>query len=572
MQHLKSTLAVRFAQLSDAGRKPENQDTIGARLPEGATLATKGIATAVADGVSSSQSARQASQTAITGFLTDYYATPDTWRTQRSALQVIESLNRYLWSQSRNSVLQEGQLTTFSALILKGDSAFIFHVGDSRIYRLRQGQLEQLTRDHSQHIDRHTQYLTRALGADPALEVDSQTLELAVGDLFLLSTDGLHEVLDPITLGKLLHQGLQDLDSLATRLLQAALERGSQDNISVQLCAVEARGTPSQNDAVAALARLPFPPLLEPGHVLDGLKVQKILHESERSQVYLVHSPQGTPLVMKTPSSNYQDDPAYIERFVMESWVGSRIHCAQVVRVVEPPESRGFLYYLTEYVPGPTLGQTIKERAPLDIGDALELMEQLIKGCRAFHRKDTLHQDLKPDNIVLSGTGPVILDFGSCWVAGVAEMGEPFERDRILGTLEYSAPEYRCALGVSARSDQFSLAVILYEMLTGHKPYGEQYASTMHWKAFQKLRYQPARRHNVLIPEWLDQALEKALSIHPNHRYDALSEWLNDLQRPNPKWLSSGKQPLLERNPVRFWQCLAAVGWLLALAALIYRV
>jgi protein phosphatase len=152
MEHLQSALQIRFAQRSEAGRKPENQDTVGARLPDGAALTSKGIAIAIADGVSSSEAAREASQTAITGFLTDYYATPDTWRTQQSAVRVIQSLNSSLWGRSQNSVYGEGYLSTFSALILKGDSGFIFHVGDTRVYRLRDGSLEPLTpRPHPTH-------------------------------------------------------------------------------------------------------------------------------------------------------------------------------------------------------------------------------------------------------------------------------------------------------------------------------------------------------------------------------------------------------------------------------------
>ena len=156
MDHLRSGLKISLSQFSDKGIKPENQDTLGARIPEGTALITKGIAIAIADGVSSSRSAQQASQSAVRGFLTDYYATPDTWCTQQSAIQVIKSLNQYLWGQSRNNVREEGYLTTFSSLILKGNTAFVFHVGDTRVYRFRHGELEQLTRDHPQRIDKKT--------------------------------------------------------------------------------------------------------------------------------------------------------------------------------------------------------------------------------------------------------------------------------------------------------------------------------------------------------------------------------------------------------------------------------
>lgn len=569
MEHLQSALKVAFSQFSDKGRKPENQDTVGARIPEGSALVTKGIAIAIADGVSSSSSARLASQTAVTGFLTDYYATPDTWRTQQSAIRVIQSLNQSLWGQSRNSVREEGYLTTFSVLILKGDSSFIFHVGDTRIYRLRQSHLELLTRDHTQRIDKNTTYLSRALGADPALEIDMHVDQMEVGDIFVLTSDGIHDAFSHSDFEKLIHENKDDTDALVKLAHDAALKNQSTDNLSIQLARIESLGTPTQHDTVAVLTKLPFPPLLDVGHILDGMKVKKIMHESERSQVYLVETDKGVPMVMKTPSVNYEDDPAYIERFVMEAWIGTRIQNANVVKVIPPPENRSTLYYLTEYIAGPTLTQIIKERAPMPIPDAVELIEQIVKGLRAFHRKDTLHQDIKPENIVIGAQGPVIIDFGSCWVAGVHEVGSAFQRDKILGTLHYSAPEYRYGGTVSPRSDQFSLAVILYEMLTKKLPYGEAFSDAMNLKAFQRLKYTPARKHNPLVPIWLDRALEKALSIQPSTRYEALSEWLTDLKRPNPDWLNHNEKPLLERNPVRVWQVIALVGWGLVVLLLV---
>lgn len=571
MEPVPSALAIRFAQKSDAGRKPENQDTVGARIPEGAELATKGIAIAIADGVSSSSAARQASQTAITGFLSDYYATPDTWRTGQSVNRVLQSLNRYLWSQSQNSVRQEGYLTTFSLLVLKGDKAFIFHVGDSRIYRLRKGSLERLTRDHTQKIDRNTTYLSRALGADLTLEVDMQSLEMLPGDLYLLSTDGLHDVIDDRRLENLLATE-KDLESLTQTLYEEALNAGSEDNISLQLAHVESTGTATQADAVTALSRLPFPPLLKPGQRLDGLTVTKIMHESERSQVYLVNTDKGTPLVMKTPSVNYSDDPAYIERFVMEGWIGARIGNRHVVRTITPPQPRTCLYYLTEYIAGPTLTQLLSQRAPLPVTDAVELMEQILTGVRALHRKDTLHQDLKPDNIVIGTEGACIVDFGSCYVAGLQEVGSSIQRDKILGTLDYSAPEYRTSGTINQRADQFSLAVILYEMLTGKHPYGDAYAKARNTKHFQALRYHSALKFNPLVPAWLDRALQKALNLHPAGRYDALSEWLQDCKRPNPQWLQPKHQPLMERHPEKVWKILAISGWVVALGLAVWKI
>ncbi|RYY01216.1 MAG: bifunctional protein-serine/threonine kinase/phosphatase [Gammaproteobacteria bacterium] len=571
MDHLQSTLSVRFAQRSEAGKKFENQDTVGARIPEGNALTNKGIAIAIADGVSSSMAAREASQTAIAGFLTDYYATPDTWRTQQSAMRVIQSLNSSLFGRSQNSIYGEGYLTTFSALILKGSTAFIFHVGDTRVYRLRGADLECVTRDHTQRLDRNTNYLSRAVGADPYLEVDMHTLEVEAGDIFILSCDGIHEFIPAAEFKALIKNNRSDLDLLVNKAIALALQHNSDDNLSIQAVAIEQTGSATQSDAIQVLSRLPFPPLLSPGQIIDGLHVKKIMHESTRSQIYLVENEKGVPLVMKTPSINFQDDPAYIERFVMESWIGARINGPQVARVIPAPESRSCLYYLTEYISGPTLAQLLKERGILAIVDAVELIEQLIRGIRVFHRKDTLHQDLKPDNIVISAKGPIIVDFGSCWVAGVEEVIAPFTREIILGTADYSAPEYRYGGKVGPASDQFSLAMLLYEMLTRKSPYGANFANATDLHSFQKLKYISAMQYNPLVPYWLDKALEKALSIYPSARYEVLSEWYQDLKRPNPEWLTQRQQPLMERHPDKVWKFLAVAGWLCVVVILFWK-
>jgi serine/threonine protein phosphatase PrpC/predicted Ser/Thr protein kinase len=570
MDHLQSALQITFAQKSEAGRKPENQDTLGARIPEGNLLTTKGIAIAVADGVSSSKAAREASQTAIAGFLNDYYATPDTWRTQQSAIRVIQSLNASLWGRSQNSIYGEGYLTTFSSLILKGSNAFAFHVGDTRVYRLRENNLELITRDHTQRIDKYTVHLSRAMGADPYVEVDMHCLELQRGDIFVLTSDGIHEKIPPQDFKKLLLDYSSNLDELVNQALVLALQYGSDDNLSIQALEVNNIGTAGQDEAVKILSRLPFPPVLLPGQSIDNLRVKKILHESTRSQVYLVEDQNNNVIVMKTPSELFQDDKAFIERFVMEAWIGARIQSPGVVRVIPPSENRSCLYYLTEYIPGPTLAQLLKERGVLSVVDAVELIEGLIRGIRAFHRKETLHQDIKPDNIVISSKGPCIVDFGSCWVAGVQEAGAPFTRDNILGTLDYSAPEYRNGGNASIASDQFSLAVLLYEMLTGKMPYGNAYSSAMDAKGFHKLKYISAMKYNPLVPYWLDKALEKALSVNPVHRYEALSEWLQDLKRPNPDWLTPRAQPLIETHPEKIWKLLAITGWSVAIIAIFY--
>ena len=574
IEHLKNQLALSAAQRSVAGVKPRNEDSIAIQMPDGSQRVTKGIVVAIADGVSAAEAGREASEIAVKGFINDYYSTPDSWSVKQSAHKVLIALNRWLYGQGQKYLeAEKGYVTTFSALIFKSRSAYIFHVGDTRIYRLRDAGLELLTRDHVARISPQQQYLARALGIDLNLDIDFRVLDILPGDLFLLSTDGLHEKIEARLLQQMLIDGRDDLDSLAHALIQTALDNGSSDNLSCQLVQVDALGQETNEDVLQALNKLPFPPELEVGMKLDGWRVLQQLHASARSQLYLVlHEDNDQRAVMKTPSRNFIDDPAYIERFIMEEWVGRRIDSPYVVNVVEPPQPRQFLYYLTEYVEGPTLAQVIARQQPFDIPDAVQIADKLIQGLRAFHRRETLHQDIKPDNIVLRNQDPVIIDFGSVYVAGVDEIATTFSREQALGTLDYSAPEYRLQRPRSTASDQFSLGVVLYELLTGFHPFGEAYQKAQKPADFLRLKYLPAYRRNPLVPLWMDGALRRALQINTDLRYESLSEFLHDLRHPNPQYLKADQRPLVEKDPVLFWKGLALgllvldlllLGWVL---------
>lgn len=561
LTNLKSQLAVTVAQHSSAGVKPRNEDCIAIQIPQDAQLTTKGIVAAIADGVSAAEAGREASEIAVKGFINDYYSTPDSWSVKQSAHKVLIALNRWLYGQGQKYLeAEKGYVTTFSALVLKSQAAYVFHVGDSRIYRLRDGSLEQLTRDHVARISADQCYLARALGIDVNLDVDLKVLDLQRGDLFLLTTDGVHEKIEPRLLQQLLLDGERDLDALAQTLVQTALDNGSTDNLSCQLVRIKQLGQETNEDVFRTLHQLPFPPDLSVGMKLDGWRVQRQLHASTRSQLYVVqHEASGQRAVMKTPSRNFIDDPAYIERFLMEEWVGRRIDSPYVVKVVEPPAARTFLYYLTEFVEGPTLAQWIAQRKTTDVTTVVALAEKMAQGLRAFHRRETLHQDIKPDNVVLRGEDPVIIDFGSVYVAGVDEIATTFAREQALGTLDYSAPEYRLQRPRTPAGDQFSLAVVLYELLTGQAPFGEAYQKALKPQDFLALKYVPAFRRNPLVPLWMDGALRKALQINAELRYESLSEFIHDLKNPNPVFLKADQRPLLEKDPVRFWKGLSLV-------------
>jgi serine/threonine protein kinase len=161
---------------------------------------------------------------------------------------------------------------------------------------------------------------------------------------------------------------------------------------------------------------------------------------------------------------------------------------------------------------------------------------------------------VKPENIIRDKDGCIkLIDFGSTKVSGVEEITTPLERIHILGTKNYAAPEYFSGKKGTARSDIFSLGVIVYEMLTGRLPYGEKIAENH----AEKLKFTPVRHWQTETPIWVDKAIEKAVHPNPDYRYRDCLEFIHDLSHPNSSLLRNQTVPLIERNPVAFWRGLS---------------
>lgn len=557
-----ATLQVRYGQQSLAGVKSENQDALGCSVPGNPMmLENKGIVCALADGISSSEQAREASHAAITGFLEDYFSTPDSWSVKQSGGKVLTAINVWLCGQGQHlRDSNRGFATTFSAVVLKSTTAHLFHVGDARIYLLRGQTLEQLSTDHRIQLSDNKTYLGRALGVDYALDIDYKSLPIDTGDCFVLLTDGVYEWLSDSQLKQLL-TGRSDLDACAAAICQKALEQGSTDNLSCQLLQLTSVPTPDADEVYARLTTLPFPPELYEGVILDGYRVIKELHASSTSQLYLaIDTDSGHKVVLKTPSVNFEDDPAYLERFQLEEWIGRRIDHPHVVSVIEQLRPRRFLYYVLEYVEGRTLEQWLDDEGPLSLQTVRQLLPQLIAGLRAFHRLDMLHQDIKPGNILLTDDGVLkIIDFGSTKIAGIADIATPVERKTLLGTKHYTAPEYLLGESGSPLSDQFSLGVLVYQLLTGRLPYGEAYAKVSHSQQLNRLKYRALTDFQVTIPHWVDKAIRRAVQFNPQRRYEVLSEFETDIKKPNPAYLREEQAPLMERHPLAFWRTVSVL-------------
>ena len=309
------------------------------------------------------------------------------------------------------------------------------------------------------------------------------------------------------------------------------------------------------------MTELPFPPLLEARMMFDGYQVIRELHASSRSHVYLaVDSETNTQVVIKTPSIDLRGDLAYLERFLMEEWIARRINSAHVLKPCPLTRQRNYLYVATEFIDGQTLTQWMIDNPKPDLETVRGIVEQIARGLLAFHRKEMLHQDLRPENIMIDSNGTVkIIDFGSTRVAGIMEIATPIARTDLLGTAQYTAPEYFLGESGTPYSDMFSLGVITYQMLTGKLPYGAQVARTRTKAAQNKLKYQSLLDDEREIPVWIDEVIRKAVHPNPYKRYEELSEFLYDLRHPNKAFLNKTRPPLMERNPVLFWKSVSLI-------------
>jgi len=553
-------LRISVGQHSDRGRKPTNQDFHGVLIPDEPLLSLKGIAVVLADGISSSNVSHIASESAVKSFLTDYYCTSESWSVKTSAQRVLAATNSWLHSQTRRSQYaydqDKGYVCTLSAMVIKSTTAHIFHVGDCRIYRIAGDTLEQLTDDHRVIVSSEQSYLSRALGINPQLEIDYHALAIEKGDIFLLATDGAYEHVSARFVAKTIHDNPEDLDKAAQIIVEEACRQGSEDNLTAQIVRIDEAPDGDANEIFGSATELPPAPLLEARMLFDGYRIVREIHGSSRSHIYLAVDIETNAMVaLKIPSIDLRDDPVYLKRFIMEEWVARRIDSPHVLKPRLHSRKRHYLYVANEFIDGKTLAQWMIDNPRPDLETVRGIVEQIARGLRAFHRKEMLHQDIRPENIMIDGTGTAkIIDFGSTKIAGVAEAAPVAVEQGILGTAQYTAPEYFRGERGTPRSDLFSLGVITYQMLTGKLPYGAQIAKARTKSQLGKLRYNSVPGDLREIPAWIDGTLQKAVHPDPYRRYESLSEFVFDLRHPNANFLNASTTPLMERNPLLFWK------------------
>ena len=535
-----ASLQVTIGESSLTGPRPRNEDFLGFVTPEEQVLDTKGVLLALADGVGGSAAGGEAAEYTVRSLLSDYYATSDTWAISKSLETVLLALNRWLQSHAAARREMAGMATTLTGLVMRGNRWYSCHVGDSRLYLLREGVLTCLTEDHVWDHPEMRHVLKRAVGLDAHLVVDHGEGELKIGDVFALMSDGVWNALGDDRIKESLIR-VTDVQDCAAALTSAAIQKGAQDNCSALVVRVGAVPDANLRDRLSSGQRLPLPPRLKPGQQLDGLTVQEVLHESRVTLLYLVSvDATGETLVLKTLLPDNADEEAR-NALIYEEWLARRVTSRYFPQVIDY-SLRSHLYYLMTWHEGESLKTMLDRGHQFTIVHAVQTAIHMLEGIAQLHRLGIIHRDIKPDNLHQGRDGQLrILDLGVA-----ASDGVDFQEINNPGTPSYMAPELFSGETASVSSDLFAAGVTLYELLTRKYPYGEI-------EPFQKPRFgDPITplRFRPDIPSWLEAVLLKSVARDVKDRFETAEELLLALEQGATKPLRMPrKMPLLQKDP-----------------------
>ena len=553
------TFEIEIGHASRRGPRENNEDFAGVtRSAPGDAVA--GVIAAIADGVSTGGRGREAAQTSVMGLLADFFATPATWETSVALDRLIVAQNAWLVAQNRQ---HEGQadaaaLTTLSVLVLQGQSWTIAHVGDTRIWRIAGGEIQRLTQDHAYTQPDQRNRLTRAVGLDELLHVDSLQGELQLGDSFVLSSDGVHGVLKARRLGELATAG--SAQQAADAIVDAALAAGTKDNASALVIRVLGLDAARLEDETVRTRHLPPLPRLRVGDTVDGYTVTALVADTGVHRLYQARDGRTQQLVaLKTLHESRAADVQERAMLAHEAWLAQRVTERDARGFVRgrPVHDASALYTVFDWHGGQTLEQLLSAGRRFDVADVVAAAIQIVRALGRLHRQGVVHRDIKPGNLHLGDDGQWrVLDLG------VALSGRESEAARELhaGTPSFINPEQWSGASADAGSDLFALGVTLYRWLAGRLPYGEI-------EPYQGARYrrdpQPPSRIRPDVPIWLDHLVLRAIAIEPKQRFETAEEMLLALERGASRPVSApAATPLVARDPTALWKIALGISLL----------
>jgi len=268
---------------------------------------------------------------------------------------------------------------------------------------------------------------------------------------------------------------------------------------------------------------------LEPGDQLDHYRIESLVSRSGMASIYRATDTRtGQPVAIKIPDLETEDDPVYFDRFRREAEIGKKLHHPGVMKVL-PDDDHSRVYMVMEWMDGTLLRQILDREKKLPPERAVRITLSILHALNYVHGQGIVHRDLKPENIMVDADDNVkLIDFGIAGVSGVRRITFTKITDA-MGTPDYISPEQVRAKRGDARSDLYSVGVILYEMLTGRVPFTGANAFVV---MNDRLVHNPVppREINPDITPQLQEIIYRALERDPGKRYSTAREFALDLE------------------------------------------
>ena len=267
----------------------------------------------------------------------------------------------------------------------------------------------------------------------------------------------------------------------------------------------------------------------EPGRVLAGrYQLQGLVGQGGMADVELAHDDVlDRQVAVKILHSRYSDDPAFRERFKREARAAASLNHPNMVAVYDTGDEDGRPFIVMEFVNGRSLREVLRREGVLP-QRAAEIAGDAALALHYSHERGLVHRDVKPANIMVSNEGQVkVTDFG---IARAVNSETVTQTAAVFGTAAYIAPEQAQGLDVDARTDVYSLGVVLYEMLTGQQPFSADSAVALAYKHVSEDPPRPTQINPEITPA-LEAVVLKAMAKNPANRYQDAREFHDDIVR-----------------------------------------